>query len=82
MKEIVMLYVLKYGVEDTLQQIATGVDLAYKEYSNHSTWTKEGKRKLLTAGADIYALVNKLRREEEAAFASRVNEEKATNKGS
>ncbi len=71
MYEIIALWTLRYGPEDTLREVARGLVKASNDYSD---WTAEGKYYMSDAGADVAHIANQLvRKQREAEEAGKVN---------
>lgn len=55
MKELVQLYVLRYGSEDALTEIGAGFAAAAEEMSS---WTDEGKKQFRDVATQIFRIRN------------------------
>ncbi len=68
MKELITLYVLRYGPADTLREVAAGLSEASDA---HSTWTDEGKTLMRRASSEVFEVFAEMRKAESAAQAAK-----------
>lgn len=58
MKDIIALYVIRYGISDSLTEIAAGFAKAPEDHG----WTPEGSKKVSNVSTDLYQIRNDLER--------------------
>lgn len=58
MRIIIALYIIRYGLQDTLTQIAEGIQDAVKSYEGKHAFTDTGLKELISAATTIYTIRN------------------------
>jgi hypothetical protein len=63
MRKVIELYVLRYGLLDSLTEIGHGIANAYDSYEGQKAFSEEGQRQLKNITTEIFHLRNKLAKE-------------------